>query len=142
MARITIDMPKEFSFSTEIQVCMRDINAANHLGSDALLAFLNEALLRLFAAKGFSGGFESGISWIITDQATIYKSEGFHGDMLLIEMSAADFYKYGCDIVYRVTNKTSAKVLAEAKTGIMFFNYEERKPAFIPDNFKAAFNTA
>jgi len=70
------------------------------------------------------------------DSAIQYKSEGFYGDELLVEVAVNDFTGIGCDFVYRLTNKNTNKEIAVAKTGIVFFNYEKRKTASVPTAFK------
>ena len=139
MARVKIDLPDKFDFHTEIQVCVANVNAGGHLGNDSLLAFLNEALMRFLGAKGFPGLVVGGCAVIVADQATIYKSEGFHGDIMRIDVAATGFHKRGFDIVYRVTNKVTGKEVALAKTGMMFFDYDKRQIAETPQAFKSAF---
>ena len=70
------------------------------------------------------------------DSAIQYKSEGFYGDELLVEIAVNDFTGIGCDFVYRITNKNTSKEIAFAKTGIVFFDYEKRKTAPVPEIFK------
>ncbi len=55
---------------------------------------------------------------------------------LLVEIAVNDFSGIGCDFIYRLTNKKSNKEIAIAKTGIVFFNYEKRKTAPVPSEFK------
>jgi len=43
MARVKIDLPEEFIFSTEIEVRIGDVLAGRHLGNHSLIAMLNEA---------------------------------------------------------------------------------------------------
>jgi 4-hydroxybenzoyl-CoA thioesterase len=50
-----------------------------------------------------------------------------------------DFVKYGCDLVYRLSEKASGRVVAIAKTGIVFMNYAERKVVQVPGKFKKLF---
>ena len=40
--------------------------------------------------------------------AVQYRSEAFHGEVLVFDMAADDFNKYGCDLVWRITEKASA----------------------------------
>jgi acyl-CoA thioester hydrolase len=141
MARVKVDVPEEFDFATEIQVSITDVNAGGHLGNNSLIAMLNEANLRFLKAKGFSEPMIDGRAFINIDLAIVYKSEAFHWDVLRIEVAVADFHKYGCDVVYRVTNKQTGKEIAVAKTGMLFFDYEERKIAQVPDRFKSVFES-
>ena len=75
----------------------------------------------------------------MTDCAIVYKSESFYGDILEIKIGVKDFFKYGCDIYYQLTNAETAKDVAIVKTGIMFFDYEKRKRARVPEKFHYLF---
>ena len=59
--------------------------------------------------------------------------------MLKFELGVGDFNKYGCDIFYRVTNAENQKLVLEAKTGIIFFDYEKNKVTTIPESFMSHF---
>jgi acyl-CoA thioesterase FadM len=58
---------------------------------------------------------------------------------MVIEIAVCDFVKYGCDLVYMVSEKGTGKVVAIVKTGIVFMNYAERKIAPVPRKFKKLF---
>ena len=47
----------------------------------------------------------------------------------------ADFNRCGCDFIYRVTEKTSDREVARAKTGMVFFNYQQRAIQNVPPTF-------
>ncbi len=136
MARIKIELPEEFLFSTEIKVRITDLNYGGHLGNDKMLTLLHEARVDFIHHLGFEGELNiGGLGIIVTDAVIVYKSEVFHNDLLKIEVGIGDFNKYGCDLFYRVTNVDSGKEVARAKTGIAFFNYETRKIAEVPEEF-------
>ncbi|MCU0364970.1 MAG: thioesterase family protein [Ignavibacteriaceae bacterium] len=92
--------------------------------------------MRFLNHLGYSESNVEGSGIIMIDSVIQYKSEGFYGDELLIEVAVNDFTGIGCDIVYRLTNKNYGKEIALAKTGIVFFNYEKRKTAPVPSLFK------
>ena len=46
MARIKIDMPDNYSFTTSLTVRINDINYGGHLGNEAVLAYIQEARMR------------------------------------------------------------------------------------------------
>ena len=136
MARIKIDIPEKFIFKTEILVRITDINYGGHLGNDSLLSIIHEARVRFLNRLGYSESNVEGSGIIMIDAGVQYKSEGFYGDELLVEVAVNDFSGIGCDFIYRVTNKNTLKEIALAKTGIVFFNYEKRKTAPVPELFK------
>ena len=139
MARSELKLPDDFSFSTDVRVRISDINYGNHLGNDALLSLVHEARLQFLQSRGFSELDIDGCGLILTDAVILYKSQGFHGDLLTILAAVGDFNKYGCDFFFKIIQKNSGKELARAKTGIVFFDYNRQKMASVPAAFLDAF---
>ena len=132
-------LPDDFSFSTDVRVRISDINYGNHLGNDALLSLVHEARLQFLQSRGFSELDIDGCGLILTDAVILYKSQGFHGDLLTILAAVGDFNKYGCDFFFKIIQKNSGKEVARAKTGIVFFDYNRQKMASVPAAFLDAF---
>ena len=139
MARIKIDLPQSFHFTTDIPVRIDDINYGGHLGNDAVLSFLQEARVRMLKQYGWSEIDIDGVGLIMSDAAVMYKSEAFHGDVLSIEVTVAEMSRAGCDFVYRMTSKATGKEVARAKTGVVFFDYTARKIVGVPERFRRQF---
>ncbi|MGD9899336.1 MAG: acyl-CoA thioesterase [Calditrichaceae bacterium] len=136
MARIKLDKPEKFIFQTEIPVRITDLNYGNHLANDAILSIVHEARVRFLNHFSYSEDNIEGAGIIMGDAAIIYKSEGFYGDVLIIDMAVTDFSRKSCDFFYLVKNKSDGREVALVKTGIVFFDYQLRKPVSIPDKFK------
>jgi len=137
MARVTIDLPDHFPYSTELDVYIQHINAGQHLANEQVVAFLNEARMRYLASLPLK---ENGIeprAFIGADLAVVYKSEAHYGDRLKIEVAADDFSKYGCDFVFRVTNTRTQQIVAIAKMAMLMFDYQSKSLKIMPDNFKS-----
>lgn len=139
MARIELKLPTDFSFSTELQVRITDVNYAGHMGNDIVVSLMHEARYRFMAHHGFEELNVEGLGVIIADNVILYKSEAFAGEILMIDVAVTDFNKYGCDFVYRMTEKTSGREVARAKTGIVFFDYQTRAVQKVPQSFLALF---
>ncbi|MGM0656413.1 MAG: acyl-CoA thioesterase [Thermodesulfobacteriota bacterium] len=139
MARIQIKMVDGFVFETELTIRTTDLNFANHVGNDTFVSLMQEARTRFFMDLGYSDLDVEGKGTIISDLAVIYKSQSYYGERLKFELGVGDFNKYGCDIFYRVTNAENQKLILEAKTGIIFFDYEKNKVTTIPEGFMSHF---
>ena len=126
MARVVIEFPSEFPFSTELDVRIEHINRGYHLGNDSLIALLNEARLRYLPEQINPLG-ESQIWMVNADLAVIYKAEAFHGEILKVEVAAAQFHKCGFDLLFRVTEKTSSREVAHAKMAMLMVDAKARK---------------
>lgn len=139
MARVHLELPDRFPFATEIRVRITDINHANHVGNDQLISLLQEARMRFLVNYGLKEQDLFGPGLVITDAVIIYRSEAFQGETLRFEVTVNDFNKYGCDFVYRVTEKISGREVARAKNGMVFFDYQTRKVRPVPEPFLALF---
>jgi len=136
MARVKLEMPERFAFSTELPVRITDINYGRHLGNDAVLAFAHEARVRFLNAHGFSEADVDGVGMIMLDAVVMYKSQAFHGETLTVEVAAADLGPCGCDFLYRLSDKAGGREIARVKTGLAFFDYAKNRIAKMPDRFR------
>ena len=137
MARVTLDLPEHFPFSTDIPIRISDINYGNHLGHDSIITLIHEARVRFLHAYGFTELDIDGFGLVMTDLVILYKAEGLYGEILKIEVGIQDVTTYGCDLVYRITNKETGTEVARAKTGIVIYDYEKRKVVEVPKRFKS-----
>lgn len=137
MPRIKIDLPDAFIFNTSVQIRVTDLNYGNHLGNDALLGLIHEArvqFLQSLGCKNEKNVFGAGL--IMADTAIQYKAEGFLGDQLKIEVEVYDITRMGFDIGYRITR--GSDVIALAKTGMVCFDYSNRKVTAVPEELLSA----
>lgn len=135
MKRIKIDLPENFIFKTEIPLRITDINYGGHLGNDKILSLMQEARVRFLKELGYSEMDVEGFGIIMIDAEIEFKSESFYGDVISIEVATGGIDKIGLDIFYRLTEKSSGKLVAKAKTGILIFDYSRRKIVPVPEKF-------
>ena len=98
---------------------------------------MSESRVRFLNSLGYTELDVEGVGIVVADAALQYKSEAFHGETLVFAMAPADFNKYGCDLVWQATEKVSGREVARGKTGILFFDYQAKRPASVPTGFKA-----
>jgi acyl-CoA thioester hydrolase len=134
MGRVQIEIPSNFLYETILDVRASDLNYGNHLGHDSVLTIMQEARIKFYRTLGFENelSFQGDVGQVISDVAVVYKSEAFLGDVLLCKIAAADFNKYGFDLIYLLINNQTQKEVARGKTGIVCFDYSSRKIAQIP----------
>lgn len=140
MARIKISEPEKYIFSTELEIRISDINYGGHLGNDRVLLLAHEARIRFLKKLGYSENNIETLGIIMTDAAVIYKSEGFLGDTINIEIGISEISGLGFDLIYSMKNITSGKMLALVKTGVVFFDYNSRKMKPVPNEFIRSFS--
>lgn len=142
MARLQIEIPGNFPFSTEITLYLSHMNYGGHLDNALLLSVVSEARARFFKSLGYSELNVDGVGIIVSDAALQYCSEAFHGEVMVVGMTATEFGSKGCDLLWRMHEKTSGREVARGKTGIVFFDYATRKIAAVPERFRARLETA
>ena len=135
MARLQLEFPDQYYFSTLLTVRVTDINGANHLGNDSMISMISEARARFLYEFGIRETGQNGTGIIVTDLATTYRAEAHARDQLLFEVGVMDFNAYGGDIIFRITRPADQKLIAMAKSGFVFFDYQQHKVVSIPKDF-------
>ena len=142
MSRVTIHFPGTFPFSTELEVRVSDLNYGNHLGNDSVLTLIHEARRRFPESLGLAEIGADGLGFVIADAAMIYRAQAFYADRLRIQVAAGDFGSRGCDFYYRITHVAEHRVLAEAKTGTLYFDFRAQKTISFPADVLAKLRDA
>lgn len=134
MARVQLDYPEEiFTFSTELDVRFDDINVGAHLGFDKLVTLVTEARSRYLESLAITEVAAPGV--IVTDLAVTYQAESRLRDRLRIDVGVAERSRVGGDVAYRVVRPADETVIAVAKTGMVFFDYERGRVVAALDTF-------
>jgi len=134
MERIKVNLPEAFNFSTTIAIRISDVNYGGHVGNDSFLSLIHEARLQFLNHFGYSELDVEGVGLIMCDVAIEYKKELAYGDTVRISVAANGFDRLGFDLFYLielVENETTI-VAGKAKTGMMCFDYKNKKKASIP----------
>ncbi len=137
MARVKLIIPKDKIFTTDIAVRITDINYGNHVGNDALVSIVHEARMQWLLANNFTELNIGGAALIMADLAVEYKAESFYGDLLNVVISIGEMTKISFEIFYEITTARDNKkiLIANAKTGMVCFNYINKKIVNIPKLF-------
>lgn len=141
MARIKIDLPEQFGFSTTIPIRIQDVNYGGHVGNDAILSIMHEARMQFIQRAGYKElDHEAGTGLIMADVAVAYKGEGFHGDIFTVAVAAGEYSAFGFELFYHLTTQRNGQTItiASAKTGMVCFDYNARKVMKLPAEMKAA----
>jgi len=145
MARIKIDLPDQFPFTTEIPVRITDLNYGAHVGNDTILSLIHETRMQWLLNLGYTSELSiEGIGLIMADAGIEFKSELFYGEKIFASLAVTGLTKIGFDIYYKLEKGNSAKrtVVALAKTGMLCFDYQKRKIASVPEEFRSKLNYA
>ena len=137
MARVKLVVPETKIFSTEIAVRITDINYGNHVGNDAFVRLIHEARVQWLSSHHYTELNIEGASLIMADLAVEYKAESFYCDILKIEIAVGEINRAGFELYYQIITTRDGKdlLIAKAKTGLVSFNYEEKKVRELPQKF-------
>lgn len=141
MPRTTINLPSEFVFFTDIPIRIGDINRGMHLGHDSFFLIIEEARTRFFGSLGYAENNIEGAGLIMTDASIVYLKQGSYGQTLRIDIAVTDFTARAFDMVYRVSDRDTGVEMARAKTGFVFYDYQQQKVAVVPPTLKGKLQT-
>jgi acyl-CoA thioester hydrolase len=136
MPRIKIDLPENKLTEIKIPVRISDINYGNHLGNDAFVSIIHEARVQWLQQHKYSELDFDGAGLIMSELVVEFKNESFYGDIILVEIYAGETTRVSFEIFYQlsVIRNNTTLILAKAKTGMITYSYEKKKPVSIPDN--------
>ncbi len=135
MARVKIDIPASFCFSTPFAVRITDLNYGSHVGNDNVLSFLHEARVRYLISLGYSEMNLEGVGLIMSDAALVFKNEIYYGDDLLISVQPVEISRIGFELIYKIEKKSADQLItvALAKTTMVCFDYTLKKIVTLPE---------
>jgi acyl-CoA thioester hydrolase len=138
MARIKIDLPTHFSFTTNIPIRITDLNYGGHVGNDTILSIIHEARVQFLKHFGFDELNAAGPGLIMSDVSIEFKRELFYEDIIKASVIAAEFSKVGFDIFYKLEKENAEKIVlvAVAKTGMVCYNYDLKKIMAVPEELR------
>ena len=137
MSRVKLSMPEKFLGEITIPVRIGDINYGNHIGNDSFVSILHEARIKWLAQYNFSELNIGGAGLIMSDLTIEFKKEGFYGDIIQVQIFVGEQSTIGFELYYQLfTNRLDEKILlVNAKTGMVCYDYQNRKVAPIPSTF-------
>ncbi len=122
-----------------VPVRIGDVNYGGHVGNDAVLSIMHEARLQALTAAGMTELEAGGHGLIMADVMIAYRAEAFYGDELSVALFADEIYERSFDLLYRITALRSGVevLIAEAKTGMICFDYQTRRLTLMSDVLKS-----
>ncbi|RMF17960.1 MAG: acyl-CoA thioesterase [Gammaproteobacteria bacterium] len=133
LKRTAIDVPEWTDFVYPVHIESRHINDAGHMAFTTVPELLDRTRRAWFDHLGLDEQHLDGVGVIVADLQVIYCSEGHEGETLAVAMSVADVSQRSCQIIYRLTERSSGREVARARTALVFFDYTRKQPAHMPD---------
>ena len=134
MARIKIEIPEKTIATFQIPVRITDINYGNHMGNDSFIAIVHEARMQWLTQYGYTELNIEGTGLIMSDLGVEFKNESFYGDVLEVTISVGVQSSVSFELFYQLSAKRNNEtvLLANAKTGMVCYDYSAKKIAAIP----------
>lgn len=142
MEKVKIILPADKpDFECLITVRVSDINYGNHVGNDSLVSFLHEARVQFLAHMGYTEFDIEGLGLIQADLMVRYKNEAFLGDKLSCKIFFVNFSARSFDMICAITTERNHQkiTIAEAKVGLVCYNYQTKSIAHLPAPFTNRF---
>ena len=133
MNRIKLELPETFSFHAVLPIRITDVNYGGHVGNDTILTLLHEARMQFLHSHSFSEMDFGGTSLIMRDVVIEFKKEVFYGDTIKIFVTTENFTNVGFDVYYRIEKKEDDIIVAMARTGMVCYNYQQKKITKVPE---------
>lgn len=138
MQKVHIEEPASYPFCTDLPIRITDLNYGNHVGNDAFMGLIHESRVRYLRQLGYSELQVEGYGLIMHNAAIRFMSEFFYGDVVTVAVGPLAIAGVGFDLVYRLTVLRNQKsvVAGLAKTGMVLFDYDKRRPVALPEILK------
>jgi acyl-CoA thioester hydrolase len=135
MARIKIEFPEKVISVITIPVRITDINYGNHVGNDAFVSIIHEARMQWLQQHNFSELNIDGASLIMSELVVEFKKESFYGDIIEVKLSAGEISRVSFELYYQLSTSRNNEtiLLANAKTGMVCYDYAIKKVAALPE---------
>lgn len=143
MSRIKIQIPQNLIGLVTIPVRISDINYGNHVGNDAFISLIHEARVQWLKQHHYSELQIEGVGLIMGELAVEFKNESFYGDVVEISIYAGELSKVSFELFYQLITQRNNEpiILANAKTGMICFNYTTKKVTALPTKLISILNS-
>jgi len=137
MHRLKLEVPEKKIAMIEVPVRISDINYGNHVGNDSFVSIIHEARMQWLKQHGYTELDIEGFGMIMSDLAVEFKAESLYGDQVQVEIICGDTGRVGFELYFRLfTDRRGKRLhLANARTGMICYDYTVKKPVSIPQKF-------
>ncbi len=125
----------EFQFNTPIEIRFADLDAYGHVNNAVFFSYLEHARVKLFQQR-FGPFLESDVLFMVVRSECDYRAPIELDDSLQISISVEQIKFTSFTFSYRL-HDGNGKLFAEAKTVMVSYNPQVKKPATIPVKLRA-----
>ena len=138
MARLKILIPEKKLASFPIPVRITDINYGNHVGNNAIVEIIHEARVQFLQLYGFTELDAGGTALIMSELSVEFRQESFYPDILIVSVFCGEISRVSFELFYQISVERAGEtiIIANAKTGMVCFNYKQKVTESVPENLK------
>jgi acyl-CoA thioester hydrolase len=119
-------MSTAFAFSHRVEVRFRDCDPMGHVNHAVYLTYLEQCRFAFWRrVTGAQAG--PGARIIIARAECDYRAPAFFGEELEVRVNVGDIGRSSFTLVYEIVNVASGRLLAEARTVLVAYDYGEGK---------------
>ena len=126
-----------FKLSVPIEVRFRDTDAMGHMNNAVFLTFLEVARAHywkfLFGTKDYKD-----VGFILARAEADYRSPAYGGETLLVGIRTEKLGESSFTMGYQIRERDHGRLIADAGTVLVMFDYLARKKMPIPKNIREA----
>ena len=138
MPRTRLDIPENSLGTFMIPIRITDINYGNHVGNDAFVTIIHEARMQWLKQYDYTELNIETIGLIMSDLVVEFKNESFYGDQVEVKLSVGEVSRVSFELYYQLMaiRANEKFLLANAKTGMVCYDYAAKKVAMVPEKLK------
>ena len=140
MKKLIIEIPLTVWHRCNFQIKEEDINESDHMGNERILHHANLVRYNFFESLNLLPPDEEH-GFIIVNHSIVYKSEGFLGDTVVCEAGVTNPTECSFDLIFHFIKSSAQKTLAVVRSGLVYFDYQNRKIRHLPDKYLSLFPT-
>ena len=137
MARVQIAPVQRWLHQSHLSVRVTDLNYGNHLGNQEILGLFHQARIDWLQEINATEMDFKGVGLIMADCAIQFKAEGFLGDKLEVKIGWIESSPVGFTLGYEMNRVTDYRLIARGQTGMVCFDYGQRKITRLPKSADA-----
>jgi acyl-CoA thioester hydrolase len=125
-----------------LAVRFRDCDALGHVNNAVYLTYLEQARFTLwraqinFMARPAAGGGPRGDGIILARAELDFRGQARYGDELEVRIGLVGFGKSSFTYQYEIVDVPAGRLIANAKTVQVWFDYDRERPVPLPDTVK------
>lgn len=120
----------------EIEIRFRDCDMLQHVNNAVYLSYLEEARAA-YNRHVRSDDAAADFQYLIGTVTIRYLSPALYGETLAIEAAVSDMRRSSFTMSYRITSKADDRLIAEAETIQVMYDFDKQASMPIPDDLRA-----